>query len=83
MGRRPKTEALQLSERVPIKMTPELKARLQARARELGMDTSDLVRSLIDRELAGENATVEAVAGAAARSALEAAGYEIRKVGGG
>lgn len=79
MGRRPKAERLKLSERVPILMTPEMKEALAARAKERGIDTSELVRGLIERELAGDRNTIEAIAGEGARLALEAAGYRVVK----
>ena len=79
MGRRPKTEELKLSERVPINMTSAMKRELQSLATGRGVDMSDLVRELIERELADPERVIEAILGQAGRAGLEAAGYEIRK----
>ncbi len=65
---------------VTIAFPTNLKKRAEEQASQRGISLAELVRLAVERELAGDNATVEAVAGGAVRSALEEAGYEIRKI---
>lgn len=81
MGRRPKAEELKLTERITFKTTPELKAQLQALATGRGVDMSDLVRELIERELADGRGALAYQIGLAALQKAEELGLRLEAHG--